>query len=61
MPLPGLTVAVLERSIPSALSPPSHGPQASDWLDGYLARRTGSSSVFGSYLDPLADKVLIGE
>ncbi|GIL65817.1 hypothetical protein Vafri_19441 [Volvox africanus] len=33
---------------------------ASDWLDGFLARRTGTSSVFGSYLDPLADKILIG-
>ncbi|GLC43188.1 hypothetical protein PLESTB_000852700 [Pleodorina starrii] len=33
---------------------------ASDWLDGYLARRMGASSVFGSYLDPIADKVLIG-
>ncbi|GIL80764.1 hypothetical protein Vretimale_9133 [Volvox reticuliferus] len=33
---------------------------ASDWLDGFLARRMGASSVFGSYLDPLADKVLIG-
>ncbi|KXZ43223.1 hypothetical protein GPECTOR_97g761 [Gonium pectorale] len=33
---------------------------ASDWLDGYLARRYAASSVFGSYLDPLADKVLIG-
>eukprot|EP00270_Netrium_digitus_P008199 TRINITY_DN2430_c0_g1_i2.p1 TRINITY_DN2430_c0_g1~~TRINITY_DN2430_c0_g1_i2.p1 ORF type:complete len:518 (-),score=81.02 TRINITY_DN2430_c0_g1_i2:209-1762(-) len=33
---------------------------ASDWLDGYVARRCGIDSVFGSYLDPLADKVLIG-
>lgn len=33
---------------------------ASDWLDGYLARKMGINSVFGSYLDPLADKVLIG-
>ena len=32
---------------------------ASDWLDGYLARRLGQGSVLGSYLDPLADKVLI--
>ncbi|PNH04862.1 putative cardiolipin synthase 1 [Tetrabaena socialis] len=32
---------------------------ASDWLDGFLARRMGASSVFGSYLDPVADKVLI--
>jgi cardiolipin synthase (CMP-forming) len=33
---------------------------ASDWLDGQLARRSGQSSVLGSYLDPLADKVLVG-
>eukprot|EP00250_Pteridium_aquilinum_P015297 c22506_g1_i1 orf=79-1188(-) len=32
---------------------------ASDWLDGYIARRKGIDSVFGTYLDPLADKVLI--
>ncbi|XP_074569236.1 CDP-diacylglycerol--glycerol-3-phosphate 3-phosphatidyltransferase 1, chloroplastic-like [Curcuma longa] len=28
-------------------------------LDGFLARKMGIHSVFGSYLDPLADKVLI--
>ncbi|XP_050371153.1 cardiolipin synthase (CMP-forming), mitochondrial [Argentina anserina] len=33
---------------------------ASDWLDGYVARRMKMNSVVGSYLDPLADKVLIG-
>ena len=32
----------------------------SDWLDGQIARKRGSNSVLGSYLDPLADKVLIG-
>ncbi|KAK4364213.1 hypothetical protein RND71_015571 [Anisodus tanguticus] len=32
---------------------------ATDWLDGYVARRMGINSVVGSYLDPLADKVLI--
>ncbi|KAF9612978.1 hypothetical protein IFM89_004781 [Coptis chinensis] len=32
---------------------------ATDWLDGYVARRMGINSVIGSYLDPLADKVLI--
>ncbi|CAI5963022.1 unnamed protein product [Closterium sp. NIES-65] len=33
---------------------------ASDWLDGYLARRfKGGESVLGSYLDPLADKALV--
>ncbi|XP_065033228.1 CDP-diacylglycerol--glycerol-3-phosphate 3-phosphatidyltransferase 1, chloroplastic-like [Musa acuminata AAA Group] len=30
---------------------------ATDWLDGFLARKMGINSVFGSYLDPLADKV----
>ncbi|KAK4797719.1 hypothetical protein SAY86_030045 [Trapa natans] len=33
---------------------------ATDWLDGYLARKMNINSVVGSYLDPLADKVLIG-
>lgn len=33
---------------------------ATDWLDGYVARKMGINSVIGSYLDPLADKVLIG-
>lgn len=34
--------------------------QLSDWADGALARRLGCSSVLGSYLDPLGDKVLVG-
>ncbi|XP_030960074.1 26S proteasome regulatory subunit 7-like [Quercus lobata] len=29
-------------------------------LDGYMARKMRINSVVGSYLDPLADKVLIG-
>jgi hypothetical protein len=33
--------------------------QVTDWADGYLARRLGHTSKLGSYLDPLADKVLI--
>ncbi|KAL6974849.1 cardiolipin synthase (CMP-forming) [Sarracenia purpurea var. burkii] len=33
---------------------------ATDWLDGYMARKMEINSVIGSYLDPLADKVLIG-
>lgn len=31
----------------------------SDWLDGFLARRQGLTSVFGRNLDPLVDKVLV--
>lgn len=32
---------------------------ATDGLDGYLARRYGSASRTGQWLDPLADKVLV--
>ena len=30
-----------------------------DWLDGWLARRTGQVSDFGRFLDPIADKILV--
>eukprot|EP00753_Platysulcus_tardus_P005166 PLAT12953.1.p1 GENE.PLAT12953.1~~PLAT12953.1.p1 ORF type:complete len:260 (-),score=30.93 PLAT12953.1:173-952(-) len=33
---------------------------AADWLDGFIARRFNQSSVLGTFLDPLADKVLVG-
>ncbi|NLW49311.1 MAG: CDP-diacylglycerol--glycerol-3-phosphate 3-phosphatidyltransferase [Candidatus Brocadiaceae bacterium] len=32
---------------------------ASDWLDGYLARRLHAQSTFGTVLDPLVDKILV--
>jgi cardiolipin synthase len=32
---------------------------ASDWLDGYVARRTGQISALGKLLDPTADRLAI--
>lgn len=32
---------------------------ATDWLDGYLARRLGQLSPFGAFLDPVADKLIV--
>jgi CDP-diacylglycerol--glycerol-3-phosphate 3-phosphatidyltransferase len=32
---------------------------ATDWFDGRIARRQGTSSVLGSLLDPVADKILV--
>jgi len=32
---------------------------ATDWLDGFLARRLNQVSAFGAFLDPVADKFLV--
>jgi cardiolipin synthase len=32
---------------------------ATDWVDGYVARRFGQVSTFGKVLDPTADRVLV--
>jgi CDP-diacylglycerol---glycerol-3-phosphate 3-phosphatidyltransferase len=32
---------------------------ATDWLDGYLARRWDITSPFGAFLDPVADKLMV--
>ena len=30
-----------------------------DWLDGFLARRMGTTSKLGAFLDPVADKLIV--
>lgn len=35
------------------------GSTVTDFLDGWLARRSGQVSLLGKYLDPLADKILV--
>jgi CDP-diacylglycerol--glycerol-3-phosphate 3-phosphatidyltransferase len=32
---------------------------ATDWFDGWIARRSGRASAMGSLLDPVADKLLV--
>lgn len=32
---------------------------SSDWVDGYVARRTGQVSEFGKVLDPVSDRIVI--
>lgn len=32
---------------------------ATDWLDGWVARRFGQESAFGAFLDPVADKLMV--
>jgi cardiolipin synthase len=52
------------------VEPPASGPNtlafalftlsaATDWLDGFIARRTGTVTAIGKIIDPLVDRLLI--
>ena len=32
---------------------------ATDWLDGFMARKLAQESLFGAFLDPVADKLMV--
>ena len=55
--LPASWVPVADRDLLATLVFMVAG--ATDWLDGYLARRWNETSAFGAFLDPVADKLMV--
>jgi cardiolipin synthase (CMP-forming) len=56
--VPGFLIAIIYRQWVLALGL-FLAAAVSDFLDGFLARKLEQKTVLGSYLDPLADKLLI--
>ncbi len=56
--IPFIVLAIAERDFPLALAVFVLAG-ITDALDGWIARRFDAASVVGSYLDPLADKLLL--
>ncbi len=59
-----IPVLVLFFYLPWELSRPATAviftlAAATDWLDGYLARKLDQTSAFGAFLDPVADKLMV--
>jgi CDP-diacylglycerol--glycerol-3-phosphate 3-phosphatidyltransferase len=50
LPLPWSNMACVVIFVAAALT---------DIADGYIARRTGQTSRFGAFLDPVADKIMV--
>lgn len=55
--LPDIGFSRLELGLASALI--FIVAAATDWFDGFLARRWNQTSAFGAFLDPVADKLMV--
>jgi cardiolipin synthase len=55
--LPGTWITVEQRD--TAATAIFIFAAATDWLDGWLARRLNQMSAFGAFLDPVADKLMV--
>jgi cardiolipin synthase len=55
--LPESVASVLEKNVVATVMFVVFA--ATDWLDGYLARKLNQTSSFGAFLDPVADKFLV--
>lgn len=60
----GVPVVLYGLQVPSVVSPWLTlafflGIAATDWLDGYLARRLNQVTELGKFLDPLVDKLMV--
>lgn len=59
-PLPALAFAAFDSPVADALACAVFVlAAATDWVDGWLARRWGQVSAVGRMLDPIADKALV--
>lgn len=59
-PLVGLILIMTNDSLSALIALVIYAvASATDWLDGYLARRWHSISNFGRMLDPIADKLMV--
>src|SRR5438105_9131970 len=59
VPVVVVLVAVQTRGASYAATAVFVAGGLSDFLDGYLARRFGTSTLTGAWLDPLSDKLLV--